>query len=556
MIVVLHDLCIRPSAGPDAAPGVSPRTELLGEPYLNRVAAQYRRLGAKDVLWAGIPCPSDSALVSNRSSEWSLLRPGALAQGAFGRRDVVVLADFRLWPEQSVLAAARKQRRSGAWLGTFVEAGKPVSYAEVIEPREAEAGYSVVRRYGAKAATGVGGRCVAMFVVPSRGPQVWSEVVEALARRDIELLEGVARQAPSRAQGHPILVETVDDFLALTARTLVHAESFATGLRQTSDGVWAKEGAVVERGCRLRGPILLGANSHVGRGANIVGPVVIGDEAIIGEDAFVGGSVVASGVRVPRGSQLWRSVIEEGAELAPRQAVSLSWANGSGCRRYRAKESKVWFSSVVLPSRRALRQCHVCLYHAGKRMVDIAGALVGLALTLPLYPVIALAIKLETRGPVFFTHRRQTLGGREFGCLKFRSMVANALAMRSQLRNEVDGPQFFIENDKRLTRVGKFLRRTNLDEVPQFWNVLWGHMSLVGPRPSPDDENQFCPAWREARLSVRPGLTGMWQLRRTNRAGGDFHQWIQYDTQYVREASFLTDLGIIWETVVRTLRRI
>ncbi|HPD17267.1 MAG TPA: sugar transferase [Planctomycetota bacterium] len=469
---------------------------------------------------------------------------------------MAVVADFRLWPERSLRAAVHKQKRSGAWLSAFVKVGKPKRYAEVIEPPQTEAGCSVVRRYGAKAGTGAGGRCVAMFVMPSRVPQVWSEVVDALATRDTQRLEALARQVPLQAQGHPILVETADDFLALTARMLAHAETFVAGLRQPAEGVWAKEGAVVERGCRLRGPVLLGANSYVARGANIAGPAVIGDEAMVGEDAFVGGSVVASGVRVPRGAQLWRSVIEEGAELAPRQAVSLSWADGGGCRRYRATESKVWFSSVVLPSRRALRQCHVCLYDAAKRAIDIAGALVGLALTLPLYPFIALAIKLETRGPVFFTHRRQTLGGREFGCLKFRSMVANALAMRAQLKNEVDGPQFFIENDRRLTRVGKFLRRTNLDEVPQFWNVLLGHMSLVGPRPSPDDENQFCPAWREARLSVRPGLTGMWQLRRTNRAGGDFHQWIQYDTQYVREASLLTDLGIIWETAVRMLRRI
>jgi lipopolysaccharide/colanic/teichoic acid biosynthesis glycosyltransferase len=120
----------------------------------------------------------------------------------------------------------------------------------------------------------------------------------------------------------------------------------------------------------------------------------------------------------------------------------------------------------------------------------------------------------------------------------------------------VDGPQFHVENDQRLTRVGKFLRKTNLDEVPQFWNVLWGHMSLVGPRPSPDDENQLCPAWREARLSVRPGLTGMWQLRRTDRATGDFHQWIQYDTQYVREVSLRTDLKLLWETMLGMLKRL
>lgn len=556
MIVVLHDLCIRPAAGPDAAPVISPRTELLGEPYLDRVVAQYRRLGAKSVLWAGTPQRGASALVARQATEWSLLRPQALKRRAFGRKDMVAIADFRLWPEGSLRDAVRGHKRSGSPLSAFVKAGRLPSYAEVIEAPKPEAGCSVVRRYGAKAVARADERCVALFVLPARAPETWSEIVGALEGGSVERLVDIARGAPHQAAGHPIVIETPDDFLALTAKMLVEADSFVTGLRQLAEGVWAKDGAVVEGRCRLRGPILLGANSYVASGANIVGPVIVGDGAVIGEDAFVGDSVLSSGGRVPRGAQLWRSVVEEGAELAPGQTLSLSWADGRGCRRYGATGSKVWFSSVVLPSRRALRQCHVCLYDAAKRMIDIAGALVGLALTLPLYPFIALAIKLETRGPVFFSHRRQTLGGKEFGCLKFRSMVPNALAMRDQLKNEVDGPQFFIENDRRLTRVGKFLRRTNLDEVPQFWNVLLGQMSLVGPRPSPDDENQLCPAWREARLSVRPGLTGIWQLRRANRAGGDFHQWIQYDTQYVREASLLTDLGLIWETAVRMLRRI
>jgi len=214
------------------------------------------------------------------------------------------------------------------------------------------------------------------------------------------------------------------------------------------------------------------------------------------------------------------------------------------------------FFSVVVPSRRHMRR-RVGIYRVGKRVMDICGAAVGLALTVPMYPLIALAIKLDSPGPVFFVHRRQTLGGREFGCLKFRTMVDRAEHLQGELRNEVDGPQFHVRNDPRVTRVGRLLRRTNLDEVPQFWNVLLGHMSLVGPRPSPDSENQYCPAWREARLSVRPGMTGAWQVYRSHdRSKGDFDEWIQYDLHYVRTCSLRTDLTLLWRTAKMMARQI
>ena len=108
--------------------------------------------------------------------------------------------------------------------------------------------------------------------------------------------------------------------------------------------------------------------------------------------------------------------------------------------------------------------------------------------------------------------------------------------------NLCDGPQVLIKNDPRITRVGAILRRFQIDEFPQFFNVLRGQMSIVGPRPSPDQENQYCPAWRDLRLSVRPGITGLWQIRRTRAPGEDFQEWIRYDMEYVRRASFWFDL--------------
>jgi lipopolysaccharide/colanic/teichoic acid biosynthesis glycosyltransferase len=171
--------------------------------------------------------------------------------------------------------------------------------------------------------------------------------------------------------------------------------------------------------------------------------------------------------------------------------------------------------------------------------------------------VVALAIKLTSRGPVFFRHRRQGLNGVEFDCLKFRTMVRDADALQRGLRamNQVDGPQFKIANDPRVTKVGKWLRRTNIDELPQLVNVVLGQMSLVGPRPSPDSENQCCPTWRRIRLSVRPGITGLWQVARSEgRRVTDFQEWIYFDTQYIQGRSLWLDTQIIWQTIRLLLR--
>jgi len=191
-----------------------------------------------------------------------------------------------------------------------------------------------------------------------------------------------------------------------------------------------------------------------------------------------------------------------------------------------------------------------------KRAFDVAFALLILALTLPFYPFILLAICLEDGRPFFFIHKRETLGGREFGCVKFRSMRKDADKIKAQLsvQNQADGPQFFIKNDPRLTKVGRFLRDTNVDELPQFINILLGDMSVVGPRPSPRTENQYCPPWREARLSVRPGITGLWQVKRTRRQGLDFQEWIKFDIQYVEQLSWRLDLWIIFQTLLVLVR--
>jgi lipopolysaccharide/colanic/teichoic acid biosynthesis glycosyltransferase len=169
-----------------------------------------------------------------------------------------------------------------------------------------------------------------------------------------------------------------------------------------------------------------------------------------------------------------------------------------------------------------------------------------------LFAIIAVLIRLESRGPIFYGDLRETRGGRVFKCYKFRTMFVGAAARQRELMNanQMDGPQFKIDHDPRVTRVGRWLRAISFDEFPQLVNVVLGQMSLVGPRPSPFRENQLCVPWREARLSVRPGITGLWQVCRNRRGSGDFHQWISYDLQYVRHMSLLVDLKIIVATVV------
>jgi lipopolysaccharide/colanic/teichoic acid biosynthesis glycosyltransferase len=166
--------------------------------------------------------------------------------------------------------------------------------------------------------------------------------------------------------------------------------------------------------------------------------------------------------------------------------------------------------------------------------------------------VVALLIKLDSKGDIIFRQERCGQGGRNFGMYKFRSMLNNAEDLKRELLdlNEVDGPMFKIIQDPRITRVGKIIRDTNLDELPQLWNVLKGDMSLVGPRPLSLEEMRYNPKWRDARLSVRPGMTGLWQVEAHTNVY--FNDWIINDLEYVKHCSLWLDLKIM----VRTLKRL
>lgn len=194
-------------------------------------------------------------------------------------------------------------------------------------------------------------------------------------------------------------------------------------------------------------------------------------------------------------------------------------------------------------------------YAAVKRAFDVAAAAGGLCLLLPLLPFIVALIKLETPGPVLFRQRRVGRCGRLFDCFKFRSMAADAETRKEDLRhlNEATGAAFKIKDDPRITGVGRFLRRSSLDEFPQLLNVLRGEMSIVGPRPQIPSEVAGYGAEDARRLLVKPGLTCLWQI--SGRSHLDFGEWMELDRRYVEGASLALDARILLHTLPAVIQR-
>ncbi|MEY2905833.1 MAG: hypothetical protein RLZZ408_304 [Verrucomicrobiota bacterium] len=192
-----------------------------------------------------------------------------------------------------------------------------------------------------------------------------------------------------------------------------------------------------------------------------------------------------------------------------------------------------------------------------KRLIDIVGAALGIIILLPVALIVAAGIKLTSPGPIIFRQVRSGKRGRRFTILKFRSMVANAPDLHADLtrQNEMEGPVFKISSDPRVTPFGEFLRRTSLDEIPQLLNVLRGEMSIVGPRPLPDYETEKIEkSTHRRRLSVKPGLTCLWQIRGRSSIR-NFDDWVRLDIEYIDNASLLLDLWIILRTIPAVLFR-
>ncbi len=339
-------------------------------------------------------------------------------------------------------------------------------------------------------------------------------------------------------------------FLLVHEKTIEEAvaRTAASGYRRCAEGVLVATDARIDPEARLIPPVVVQGGACVEAGANVIGPTVIGARTRVGRDAIVAQSVIWPDAEIPAGrtvqARVSSRVCDDDAETDAweRAVLSLPHLMPSADRGTEIGEMTGMGPGGF--SRRAQL--------ALKRLTDLVASGLSLIVLSPLLLIVAVLIKLDSPGPVFFVHRRERRGGEEFPCLKFRTMTADAHHMQRALyqRSEVDGPQFKIRQDPRVTHVGRWLRATNIDELPQLINVVLGHMSLVGPRPSPFRENQICVPWRRARLSVRPGVTGLWQICRDGAAGGGFHQWIYYDILYVRHFSYWLDVKILLATVL------
>jgi lipopolysaccharide/colanic/teichoic acid biosynthesis glycosyltransferase len=346
-------------------------------------------------------------------------------------------------------------------------------------------------------------------------------------------------------------LETEQGLLSfLTTRLNSSVKNHRNANNKSRKEILDKGTITISDSARLFGKVLFGRNVSISQNAIIVGPAIIGNNVRIGQAAVINSSIIGPGVCVPQ-NQLVQNRIIKGPQC-----------NWKRLNRHKNNNSKqICYPKLDLNH----QQCANDTFRSWprfsyarclKRIADIITAITVLVLFAPVLPIIALVIKLTSRGPVFFRDTRQGLHGKAFSCLKFRTMRVGADKMQDKLRtvSQVDGPQFKMDDDPRLSGVGKFLRDTYIDEIPQFHNVLFGQMSVVGPRPSPESENTLCPSWRDARLSARPGITGLWQVCRTRQPMKDFQEWIHYDTKYVRDLSLKMDLWICWLTAWKLVK--
>jgi lipopolysaccharide/colanic/teichoic acid biosynthesis glycosyltransferase len=384
----------------------------------------------------------------------------------------------------------------------------------------------VRRYYDAVTWTIVGGVCSSMVPVSALTTLqhlAFDSLVElrsALARSSVPFRDVVVSR--------PVIdLRNERAYLAFNEKVMASVEP------ATADSKATVKSAKVHSTARLVGNVVLHPGCTVEERATVVGPAVIGPGARIERGAVVAQCVVAALASV------------EADTVVRHRVVSGHW-NGSRTNELETitppDETLVTLQNEQERSR---------WYPSIKAVAEAVLASVALVVLSPILVFIAILIRLDSKGPVFYGDPREAKGGRAFRCLKFRTMRVGAdLAQRElALANQMDGPQFKLKHDPRVTRIGHWLRQTSLDELPQLFNVAIGQMGLVGPRPSPFRENQTCVPWREARLSVRPGMTGLWQVCRHDREAGDFHQWIYYDIKYIRHMSLLVDVKIIFATV-------
>jgi lipopolysaccharide/colanic/teichoic acid biosynthesis glycosyltransferase/acetyltransferase-like isoleucine patch superfamily enzyme len=355
--------------------------------------------------------------------------------------------------------------------------------------------------------------------------------------------------------GYCRLVNSINDYVKANEDVLLGRVQFAL-----EDRAGFKESSVaspknISPGALVKDPVAVSPSARIEAGAMVIGPAAVGENCHIGAQAVISECIIFPGARVGQAAYLSHCIIGEGVEIG--NSVCLHETMVLGDAAGWEKEMRADFGlerSGGAERIRTIRMPQVGgnqFYRLIKRAIDIVVSSLALSILSPLLLLIAMAVKIDSPGPVLFSQRRCGLWGKEFNMYKFRSMVVNAEELKTELMNinEVDGPMFKIISDPRVTRVGRFLRATNLDELPQFWNVLLGDISLVGPRPLAMEEMRLNPQWRDTRLSVPPGITGYWQIEAHDKV--HFAEWIRCDIDYVRNFSFWLDMKIIIRTICK-----
>jgi lipopolysaccharide/colanic/teichoic acid biosynthesis glycosyltransferase len=353
-------------------------------------------------------------------------------------------------------------------------------------------------------------------------------------------------------RGYSSGARTLEDYLRVNFELLGDA-SFVRerlgGYREIKKHVWVGRDVEISPSATLVRPLIIGSESRIGAGASLVGPSIIGDRCALGQGSFVRESVLWPDSSAPADFEIEKCLISgratslENSHCRDKIVINGPVAlGGAGARRPGQSRRKA--SPGIAPAPAGGGRA----YLTAKRAIDVIVSAVSLVLSAPMFFLLGALIKLDSRGPVFFRQTRCGEGGKPFEMIKLRSMIEGAEELKPSLEhlNLADGPMFKLLDDPRETRIGRILRASKLDELPQLLNVLRGEMSLVGPRPLSMDEMRCNPHWRDARLMVRPGVTGLWQIKEKD--AHTFHEWIEYDLQYVDERSLWFDLKILAAT--------
>lgn len=348
-------------------------------------------------------------------------------------------------------------------------------------------------------------------------------------------------------------ISSTYDYIDLHRSTLMkRSHTNFDGEEEIAQDVWVGKDVEISPKSYLLGPILIGDGTRIKDGAQIIGPSVIGSECLISESTLVRESILWDRTSLLNRSKIEYSIVG-GESCIPDEyhIKNMIVLNGT-----RIKDANLIPSGYNIKGIASTKISTHKTFKILKRIIDVALSATGLIVLFPFLVLIALAIKFDSRGPVLYKQKRCGTGGHLFNMLKFRTMVANAEQLHKQLssKNEHDGPMFKMTKDPRVTKVGEILRKTSFDEFPQLFNVLKGEMSLVGPRPLIMDEMKFSPGWRDIRLKVKPGITGLWQIH--GRSDSPFHDWIQYDVYYVKHQSIWLDVKILFKTIKVVFKKV